>query len=64
MQIVITEAWAKATNKATDKASRTFDVVENSHNVVGRKGFDTFYEVDAGGYKWTVAHARVEEVIA
>lgn len=64
MKVIIKEQWAKATGKDTDKESRTFDVVETSHNLLLRKGYDTFYKVDIGNGYWTIAHAHVEEVVA
>lgn len=64
MKIRITESWAKATGRATDPESRTFEVVgEPDVNLVGAKGFDAFYLVRDGSATWTVAAARVEEVI-
>lgn len=63
MKIVITESWAKATGRGADKASRTFEVLNTDHSLIGCKGFDTFYKVNDGGYAWTVASARVEETI-
>tara|TARA_R110000751_G_scaffold256748_3_gene356191 strand:- start:4690 stop:4878 length:189 start_codon:yes stop_codon:yes gene_type:complete len=60
MKIIITKGWAKATGKET----RTFEVVCNDVNLVGARGFDSFYTVrTAAGSLWTVAAARVESII-
>ena len=63
MKIRITESWARSTGRATDPESRTFDVVDTDTNLVGRQGFDAFYLVRDGASSWTVASARVEQIL-
>lgn len=65
MKAIIKESWAKATGRKTDIKSRTFNIIEKEHNLIGSRGFDTFLTLEDNLYngQWVIAGARIESII-
>ena len=61
MKIRISKQWAHAVG--INEEEREFEVVEQDHNLIGARGFDSFFVVLRDGCRWTVAAARVEAVL-